>query len=201
MRPWSRSILWTCRIDSGVEEMGPQPDGPVVYVANHQAALDVIATSARLPKPFLYVARHELRSWFIVGAVLARSACIFIDRSNARKAVQSLNAAAERIRGGESVLIFPEGARSYSHVLDPFMRGAFVLAIMAGVPVVPVTLVGHIGVFNEQTFTARPGSIRLVLGEPIETKGMKRGDAAGLSDRVRDAMQSQLDRFSGPQTP
>jgi 1-acyl-sn-glycerol-3-phosphate acyltransferase len=198
MRPWARGILWGLRIRRRVLRRGTHPAGPVVYVSNHQSALDVIATSAGLPNPFLYVARHELRSWFIVGTVLEKSACLFIDRSNPRRAVESLKEAGERIRGGESVLIFPEGARSYAHRLDPFMRGAFLVAIAAGVPVVPVTLIGHIGVLNEKTHTARPGTIELVIGEPISTEGLGRADAAALSDQVRAVMEAELARFGAP---
>lgn len=195
MRPWARSIFALGRIRLRVERRAPLPDGPVVFVANHQSALDIPATAAGLPRPFLYVARDELRAWPIVGWVLEKSACLFIARDNPRKAVESLKQAGQRIRGGESVLLFPEGGRSYSHRTGPFMRGSFVLAIEAGVPVVPVALVGHVGVLHEKARVARPGEIRLVIGEPIPTAGLRRADAAGLGDRVRAAIDAELERF------
>ena len=144
MVPWARAIFALGRIRLRVEERAPLPEGPVVFVANHQTALDIPATAAGIPRPFLYVARHELRAWPIVGWVLEKTACLFISRDNPRRALESLKRAGERIRGGESVLLFPEGGRSYRHGTQRFMRGPFLLAIEAGVPVVPVALVGHV---------------------------------------------------------
>ncbi|HEX8386364.1 MAG TPA: lysophospholipid acyltransferase family protein, partial [Rubricoccaceae bacterium] len=195
MRPWSRSILFMIRVRTRVEVRAPLPEGPVVFVSNHQNAVDILTTSACLPRPFVYVARHELRAWPIVGWVLEKSACLFIDRSSARRAIESLREAGARIRGGESVLLFPEGGRSYAHRTEPFMRGAFMLALEAGVPVVPLTLVGHSGVMNEKLRLARPGETRLVLGAPVETAGLGRGDVAELSDRVRASIEAELARF------
>lgn len=197
MRPWGRAVLWGCRIRLVVEERAPLPDGPVVFVANHQSALDVAATSAGLPRPFLYVARHELRAWPIIGWVLEKTACVFIDRSHPRKAVVSLQRAGERIRGGDSVLLFPEGGRSYAAHTQPFMRGSFMLAVEAGVPIVPVALIGHVGVIHEKQRVARPGEIRLVLGVPIPTEGLERRDTGDLAERVRAAIEAELSRFDG----
>jgi 1-acyl-sn-glycerol-3-phosphate acyltransferase len=166
-----------------------------VFVANHQNAVDILATAACLPRPFVYVARHELRAWPVVGWVLEKSACLFIDRSSARRAIESLREAGARIRGGDSVLLFPEGGRSYAHHTEPFMRGSFMLALEAGVPVVPVTLVGHCGVVSEKLHLARPGETRLVLGAAVPTSGLGRGDAAALSDRVRATIEAELARF------
>ncbi|HEX8299021.1 MAG TPA: lysophospholipid acyltransferase family protein [Rubricoccaceae bacterium] len=192
MRPWSRTVLQLCRIQTRLVVRAPLPDGPVVFVANHQNVVDVLATSARLPRPFVYVARHELRTWPIVGWVLEKTACVFIDRSSARRAVETLRAAGERIRGGDSVLLFPEGGRSYTHHTEPFMRGSFMLALEAGVPIVPVTLVGHTGVLDERHYAARPGETLIVLGEPVPTAGLTRADAGTLADRLRATIEAEL---------
>ena len=190
MRPWARGILRGAGIRLRV--IGSVPDGPVVFASNHQSSLDVPVTAAGLPRPFLYVARHELRSWPIVGWVLEKSACVFIRRDNPRAALKSLRAAGERVRGGESVLLFPEGGRSYMHGTRRFMNGAFLLAIEAGVPVVPVAMVGNVGVADERAKVARPGEVHLVLGEPIPTDGLGRRDAAALCTRVQAAVDAMM---------
>ena len=195
MRPWSRSVLFLIRVRPRVEVRAPLPEGPVVFVSNHQNSLDILATSACLPRPFVFVARHELRAWPIVGWVLEKSACLFIDRSSPRRSIESLREAGARIRGGDSVLLFPEGGRSYAHHTEPFMRGSFMLALEAGVPVVPVTLVGHSGVVSEKLHRARPGETRLVLGEAVATAGLRRSDVADLSERVRATIEAELSRF------
>lgn len=195
MRPWARALLRLWGVRQTVERRAPEPDGPVIYAVNHQNLVDIVALSAGLGRPFLYVARHELREWFLVGWVLEKTACLFLDRSHPRRALVSLKAAAERVRAGESLVLFPEGGRSYRHGTDEFARGAFLLAVEAGVPVVPVALVGHIGVLDERTRTARPGAIHLIVGQAIETAGMRREDTGALAARVRDAVDAELARF------
>ena len=192
MRPWARAILTMLGMRVRVERRAPLPDGPVVFVSNHVNALDIPAAMIGLPRPFLYVARHEIRSWPVVGWVLEKTACLFIHRGNPRQSVADLKRVAERIRGGDSVLLYPEGGRSHGHRLAPFMRGPFLLAIESGVPVVPVTLVGHAGLFSKARKAARPGETRFVLGAPIPTDGLRRADAADLLDRVRAVIAGEL---------
>ena len=192
MRPWAAAILKSVGIRVRVEQRAPVPDGPVVFASNHINVLDIPVSMVGLPRPFLYVARRELRAWPVVGWVLEKTACLFIARDNPRQSVADLRRAAEQIQGGESVLLYPEGGRSYGHVLRPFMRGPFVLAIEAGVPVVPVTLIGHAGLLSVEDRTARPGETLFVIGAPIETAGLTRADAAALLARVRDVIQAEL---------
>ena len=195
MRPWARAMLRAWGLRLRVETRAPQPDGPVVYASNHQNMVDIIATSAALPRPFLFVARHELRAWPIIGWVLEKTACLFIDRSHPRKSLVSLKAAAERVRAGESILLFPEGGRSYRHRTDEFMRGAFLVAIEAGVPLVPLALVGHSGVMDEREHLARAGEIRLILCAPIPTASLTRADSGALAEQVRATIEAELSRF------
>ena len=195
MRPWGQAILAGAGIRVRVEQRAPLPDGPVVFVSNHVNMLDIPVAMAALPRDFLFVARRELRAWPVVGWVLENTACLFIARDNARQSVRDLRDVADRIRGGDSVLLYPEGGRSYSHALAPFMRGPFVLAIEAGVPVVPVTMVGHAGLLSLRDRTARPGQALFVVGAPVETAGLTRADAADLQARVRRAIEAELAAF------
>lgn len=196
MRPWSRAILTMSRIRLDVDQRAAVPE-PAVFVANHQNSLDIVALSASIPTPFVFVAKTELRRWPFVGWVLDRTDCLFLDRSTPRKALKSLMSAAGKIRGGASVLLFPEGGRSWRHGLLPFMKGPFVLAIESGVPVVPVALVGNMGVIDEVAHTAQAGAVRVVIGEPIPTDGLARGEAEALGERVRAWIEAELAR-AGP---
>lgn len=195
MRPWARFILAGCGVRLRVEQRAAVPE-PVVFVSNHQNAMDIPALSAALPVPFVFAAKKGLESWPFVGWVLSRTACLFIDRSGPKKALASLTEAAQRIRDGASVILFPEGGRSWRHGLKPFMRGAFVLAVESGVPVVPVALVGNTGVIDEKEKLGRPGEIRVVLGEPISTEGMTRRDVPALQARVREWIAAELERVA-----
>ncbi len=192
MDPWARFILGMCGIRLRVDARADIPE-PVVFVSNHQNAMDIPVLSTGIPVPFVFSAKKSLRSWPFVGWVLERTACLFIDRSGPKKALASLQEAAERIRGGTSVLLFPEGGRSWRHGLLPFMRGPFVLAIESGVPVVPVAIIGNAGVLDERGLYSASGEVRLVLGAPISTEGLTRRDAHALSDRVEAWIRAELE--------
>lgn len=200
MRPWGRLLMAGIGLRVDVENRLGAESGPVVFAANHQNALDIPLVSASLPLPFGFVAKKELSSWPIVGWVLRRTSCLFIDRSSPRAVLTSLRSAAAQLSSGDSVLVFPEGGRTYAHRTQPFRRGAFLLAIEAGVPVVPVALIGNSGVLHEGNRTARPGRLRVVIGEPVPTEGMERREAAALAGRVRAWIESELARYDDPAT-
>jgi 1-acyl-sn-glycerol-3-phosphate acyltransferase len=159
--------------------------------------IDIIACAAAIPHDYGYAAKAELRSVPFIGSVLERCACVFVDRSNPRRAVQSIREAAALIRGGNSVLVYPEGERTYGPYLLPFMRGAFMLAVEAGVPLVPVVQLDNYAALDEKRRVARPGTVHVVIGEPIPTAGYTRKDIPELVDRVFGVMARELEAFHG----
>lgn len=190
---WGRAVLWGLGMRAEVAEAAVlAPDRPYVFAANHQNALDILVLAAALPYPFGFVAKAELARVPFLGFAIRHSASLYIDRSTHRRSVESLRAAAARIREGNSVLLFPEGARSYAPGLLPFKRGAFVLALEAGVPVVPVTIRDAYRRMDERRWAARSGPIHLVVGEPVPTQGLRRKDAADLGEEVRRRIEAAL---------
>jgi 1-acyl-sn-glycerol-3-phosphate acyltransferase len=105
----------------------------------------------------------------------------------------SIDRAAESIRDGNSVIIFVEGGRSYQKAMSEFKKGAFVLAIKAGVPLVPLVSQDTYAVVNERTKEARKGTVHVIVGEPISLEGVRRKDLNQLMLNVRSIMQSELD--------
>lgn len=178
-----------------------EPDQPVVFVANHQNELDIVTLLVGIPHPFGFMAKAEMRRVPLLGSVLARTACLFVDRSDPRRAVQSIREAAAQIRSGHSVLIFCEGGRSFSPALRPFHRGAFLLAVEAGVPIVPVTVLDNYRMVDERRAAGRVGTVHMVVGEPIPMAGRTRADIPALIDEVRAVMQAELDRAHGVSSP
>ncbi|MEX0600612.1 MAG: lysophospholipid acyltransferase family protein [Rhodothermales bacterium] len=168
-------------------------DAPCVFVSNHQNLLDILALSAALPYPFGFVAKAELSRVPFLGLAIRNSASVFIDRSDPRSAVRSLRKAGERIRAGNSVLLFVEGTRSYGRVLKPLKKGAFAIAVEAGVQMVPVTIQDAYKRMNEKQRLLRGGTIHIVVGEPIQLKGVRRRDLPELMDTTRARLESQLD--------
>lgn len=191
---WARGILRASGVRVALRDEA-RPSGPVVFACNHQSALDILVLAGFVPYPFGFVAKEELRSTPLIGPVLENSACVFVDRRDPRASVRSIQQAGREIRGGASVLVFPEGVRTYSGGLAPFQRGAFVLAVEAGVPVVPVALHGSYRVLDERRMAMRPGTVGLHLMPPIDTAGLTRRDLPSLMTQTRDALEASLHAF------
>ena len=165
------------------------PEQPAVFVANHQNELDIVTLLVGIPHPFGFMAKAELRRVPMLGSVLERTACLFVDRSDPRRAVQSIREAAEQIRAG------------FSRELRPFHRGAFLLAVEAGVPLVPVTVLDNYRLLDERRAAGRVGTAHMVVGEPIPMAGRSRADIPALMEEVRAVMASELDRAHGVSSP
>lgn len=194
---WGRSMTLGMAIRVKTHQRTPLDFSTAyVFAINHQVALDIPAVGIGIPCPFGWVAKAELAKVPFLGSSIKNSPSVFIDRSHPKKSVESMKIAGERIRKGLSVAIFPEGSRSHSSVIQEFKRGAFLLAIEAGVPVVPVTILNALELFNEKTMLARPGTMHIVIGEPISIDGWTRNDIPKLMERVREVMQRELDQWN-----
>jgi len=196
-RIWGFSTAWGIGIRPRARfEEELDPHRAYVFAINHQVALDVPAVGCVIPAPFGWVAKAELARIPFLGRSIKSSPSVFIDRSHPKKSIESIRTAGERIRSGTSVAIFPEGSRGHNGELRPFKKGAFLLAIEAGVPVVPVTILNGHQVFNEKTKLARPGVMHVVFSRPIVISGWTRADIGRLREEVRQRMQAQLDEWN-----
>lgn len=192
-RVWGGFILGLSGIRVHVtDRAGIDRDAPTVFISNHQNLLDILALSAALPYSFGFLAKTELARVPFLGFAIRNSASVFIDRSNPRSALQSLRKAGERIRDGNSVLVFAEGTRSRGAHLRPLLKGGFALAVEAGVPVVPVTIVDGYKRLHESKRLLRGGVLHMVAGEPISLEGKTRRDIPALMEYVRERIAEPL---------
>lgn len=189
-RAWSRMILFACGIRVVVEGASNAPTGPAVFAANHGSAFDIPILFGHLPADFRIVHKRSLSALPIVGWHLFLGGHIPIDRGNPFKARRSLEVAARRIREGTSVVVFPEGTRGSTPEVRHFKRGSFGLAMNAGVPVVPVSLVGVKRVVPRGVMTLRPGTVRIRIHAPIETAGLVSAGLDVFAEEVRKVVAS-----------
>lgn len=182
---WSRLILVACGVRVIVEGAANAPTGPAVYAANHGSAFDIPILFGYLPADFRVIHKRSIYLIPIVGWHLFLGGHIAISRRNPFKARRSLELAAERVRAGTSLVVFPEGTRSPTAEVRHFKRGSLVLAMNAGVPVVPVSLVGVKRVVPRGLLTLAPGTIRIRIHAPIPTTGRDVGLAAAFAEEVR----------------
>jgi 1-acyl-sn-glycerol-3-phosphate acyltransferase len=197
-RAWSRAMLRSAGVRirvHGAENIAPPPAGQV-FASNHVSWYDVFALAGTLPR-YSFVAKAELLRIPIFGPGARAAGTVPIERDNRKSAFASYDAAAQIIRGGRAVIVFPEGTRGRSYALRAFKKGPFVLAIAAGVPVVPVIVHGAMAVMPKGSWRIRPGVVDVHILEPVPTSGLTYADRDGLSETVRARMAELLQREYG----
>lgn len=171
---------------------GQRLDGRVaVYASNHLSYSDTPVLFGILPFQFRIVARHELFKLPFIGWHLTRSGQVPVNVSNPRASISSLGSAVKTLKSGMPVFIFPEGGRSETGHLDGFLNGPAFMAIRAGVPIVPMALIGTYELLPIHTSEFHPVPVTLAVGEPIETSDYSIRQTEELTKRLRDAI-SQL---------
>ena len=200
-RLWGRSILWAGGIQTETTgHRADTPDKSFIYMSNHQSNFDIPVLYGALPVQFRWLAKAELFKIPVFGQGMRGAGYISIDRSNRQSAFKSLARAAESIRNGTSIMIFPEGTRSRDGNLQDFKKGGFVMAVDAGVPIIPVVISGTHTVMAKGSLLIRRQRVRVHLGAPIATSDYTRKTKDALMAKVRSAMLESMastDRESG----
>lgn len=199
---WAKAVLAAAGVRVHlVDHARLDPARPYVFVPNHQTALDILVLAAAMPYPFGFAAKAELKDVPFLGHAIAGSPSVFVDKRDARRAVETIREAAARIREGMSVLIFPEGLRTYSGGLDRFERGAFVLAVEAGVPLVPVSIHGAYRLMDERRGLLRAGEVTVVVHDALPTEGLTRRDVPALMAQVHTRLRDDLAAYEAAHPP
>jgi len=192
-RVWSWLILKTSGIRVHVEGLeNVHPDKATIYCVNHQSAMDIPVLFVSLPVQFRFVAKRSLFNLPFMGSHLRRSGHIPVDRDRPREAMKSMKQVAKEIRDGKSVLLFPEGHRSRNGQLLPFKAGSFYIAILAGVPIVPITINGTPNVLKPDTYHVRAGQTEMIVHPAVSTEGLNLKDAEKLSEQVKGVIASRF---------
>ena len=190
---WSSGCPYTVE---GLEQL--DPDANYFFACNHESLWDVPLVFAAIPFWLISIAKKSLRLVPVFGWAVAAGGTVWIDRKNHSADMKSMEVAQESLRKRpRSVLIFPEGTRTPDGNLQPFKKGGFVLAIQAGMPVVPVCLCGTFDVvikggrrFWRKKQQVRPRPLKLVIGSPIRTDDMRYEDRDALTERVMAQIQA-----------
>jgi 1-acyl-sn-glycerol-3-phosphate acyltransferase len=193
-RTWIGWIFRTCGIRVEAEGLANiDRTRSYVFMSNHQSVLDIGALVLTLPVSWRFVAKRELTWIPFFGWALGLSDQIIIDRGNRAKAVRSLARAADRVRRGINVIIFPEGTRSPTGTMREFKSGGFHLALQAQVPILPATVSGSRDLIPKRSLRVESGTIKVVYGAPIPTEGMGAEQRDKLKELVRAAIARGYD--------
>jgi 1-acyl-sn-glycerol-3-phosphate acyltransferase len=172
----------------GLEKLSPNQG--YVYVGNHRSFADVTVVFLVFPGELRYLAKKELYQIPLVGFALRTLGTIEVDRSDSEAASKSIDRAVEELKAGASIILFPEGTRSRKAGMLPFKKGAFVLAIKAQVPIVPFTLLGTDQAIKPDEIFLYPAKVKLIIHDPIDTKGMSLENRNDLLERAHQVVES-----------
>jgi 1-acyl-sn-glycerol-3-phosphate acyltransferase len=195
---WSRALLRLFQVEVRVEGAANVPAGPAVYAANHVSTLDIFVVFGHLPVDFRIIFKQSVGFIPILGWSIWLGGHIPIDRRNPFRARKSLERAARRIGAGTNVVVFPEGTRSPDGRIGRFRRGSFRLAIEAGVPVVPVSIVGVKAVVPRGIPSVRPGTVRVRIHSSLPSTGRTLEEVDAFAADVRAEVLAGCER--GPAT-
>jgi 1-acyl-sn-glycerol-3-phosphate acyltransferase len=189
MRTWARCL----NAAAGVRVVVHDPERILagrgaVYASNHVSWYDVFAIASVLPR-YTFIAKAELRKIPIFGIGAESAGVVFLTRENRKSAFESYHDAADEVKRGKNVVVFPEGTRGREYALRPFKKGPFVLAIAAKAPVVPVLVYGAREVMRKGSFAVHSGTVHVHFLEPVETVGFD-------YERRHDLMRTVWDRIT-----
>ncbi|WP_303722288.1 1-acyl-sn-glycerol-3-phosphate acyltransferase [Malonomonas rubra] len=191
---WGRSALLLAGLKFNVRGSEHIPQSrSVVYIVNHQSNFDIPILYAGLPLQFRWMAKQELFNIPLFGLAMRRCGYIPIDRSDRRKAMQSMSEAAKQIRDGASVIVFPEGTRTPDGQLQEFKKGGFLISLKAQVPIVPVAIKGSYAVMSKNSLRINKGAIEMEIFPPIETSDLKNVDIEQLIADTRKPIAEKLE--------
>jgi len=194
-RAWAKvtmkSIFSPMRV-TGLDQIDTSK--PHVYAVNHASALDIPALYAYLPFQFRILHKKELLSYPIIGWHLKRSGQVCVDQQNPARSVGQIKSALRTLRKGMPLVVFPEGGRTSDGRIQPFLPGAFFLAIKAQVDIVPIVLRGMYELLPMNTYHIKPRSLEMRVGKPIPTAGLTLQEMEELSARVKREMDEMYYR-------
>lgn len=172
-------------------------DQAVLFAANHRSIFDVIMGATVLPRPFTIIAKKEMEHIPLLSFWMRRIHILFLDRKDIRAGVQMVADAADYLKKGYHVLIFPEGTRGkIEGTLQEFKGGSFKIAIRAGAPVVPMTIIGTGDMLEDHMLKVKKRPITIVFGKPIATKGMPIPERKNLHIRVQHEIADTYQHYA-----
>ncbi|PLX97128.1 MAG: 1-acyl-sn-glycerol-3-phosphate acyltransferase [Desulfuromonas sp.] len=192
-RIWARLLLVLAGVRLSVKGREHLPQGePLIFMPNHQSTFDILALFIALPVQFRWIAKEELFHIPFFGFAMRRAGYISIDRGDRKKAIKSMDVAAQRIAAGTSVIIFPEGTRSEDGKLLPLKKGGFVLALKSGVSILPMAIEGSCKVNPKHSLRLYGGEIHVTLQPAIPTADLPMSERDRLMEEVRTSLASVL---------
>ena len=194
VRNWARRMLKMAGARVTVEGAENVPEGAAVYIGNHTSYFDIPLMLTYVGEPRGFMAKIEsdkipgIRTW------MRRLHCLFVDRSSAASGATVLREGEKMLREGYSLTIFPEGTRSKTGELLEFKPGAFRIATMAKVPIVPVTIMGARAMMEDNGNRITSGDVKIIIHPAIDTAALSRPEIRTLPETVREIIGGPMQK-------
>ena len=193
-RKWARTAITAngsvIKI-SGIDNI--PVSGGVLFVSNHQSNFDIPILIGFVPRDKGFIAKVELTKIPVFRMWMKALGCVFINRRDARQSLETLSLAAEKLKEGHSLVIFPEGTRSSDGKLGRFKAGSLKLALHARVPIVPVTIKGSMNIMPKGTSLIKSARVDVIISEPVIAGQLPAKDIHAVTEMVRDIIRHNLD--------
>lgn len=198
-RTWCRMIAVTAGARIKVRGLENVPvNQAAVFIANHTSYLDIPAIWGYVPVQFRIMAKRSLFYVPFMGWFLSRAGHLPVDQENSRAALANINRAVEKLRAGCSLVVFAEGHRSADGVLQDFKTGGFKLAQKAGVPIVPITIIGTNRVLKKDSLVFHAGTVEVIIDPPLPTQGYTSRTLPELLHKTHTIIAGHLGEKSSP---
>lgn len=195
---WSRILLWGFGMWVVVRGKKNIPKDSCIFVVNHVSMLDILANTIAIPANTMWLSKKEVEKIPVVAYPVTRMH-ILVDRSSKESRKKSMRDMAQALEAGHNLNLYPEGTRNKStELLKSFFDGAFILAVRTQKPLVPITILDNWKRQNpHEKLQLRPGRIRIVIDEPIDTTGLTEKDIESLKEQVASTMRKNLEPIYG----
>ena len=199
VRPWARMILLTAGVKLDVKGLENIPREPSIIMFNHQSIFDIFAYMAALPIDWKAVMKKEVGEMPFIGWISKIAGHYLVARDGSEGDTREVKKIVNGIKKGPSVMIAPEGTRGTEGKLLPFQKGGFFIAMLAGVPVVPMVITGGLDIMPKNSKVLRPGTMKIRILPPIDVSGLPHGREGReeLMRMVRSQMEEVLEREEG----
>jgi 1-acyl-sn-glycerol-3-phosphate acyltransferase len=191
-KKWARSLLKIAGVTVSTTGNEKIPAGSVLFVSNHQGNFDIPLLLGYVDKPKAFIAKIELLKFPLIRTWMTHMKCVFMDRSDVRQSLKVINQAADYLKKGYSMVIFPEGTRSKGENLGEFKAGSLKLALKAKVPIVPVTISGSYKIMELNGFIIKPAHVEISIHDPISTDELTKEQATELPEKIREIIEKGL---------
>jgi 1-acyl-sn-glycerol-3-phosphate acyltransferase len=193
-RLWAKPLLWLSGSKFQVEGEENIPEGPVLYVGNHQSNFDIPIFISCINRPKAFISKLENSKIPIVSIWMKEMKCIFMDRKDIRKSIEAINLGVEYLKQGYSMVIFPEGTRSGSGEMGEFKAGSFKLAFKSGVPIVPVAIDGSYNIMTKGSLIIKPAKVKITVFKPIYTSDLSKEELKKIPEQLENQIKDYLSK-------